>query len=215
MRHRLPAVAGFAVAVAPFALLAAGCGGGGSAAVANVASPATTAATVTTAPAQSGPVGGASAQGGAIGGRRGGVRQMAIDLGNATQGAKFSACIRGHGITSFPDPNSQGMIQGAEIDPNAPTFRSALRACEKLLPNGSLAPTSAEEAQRQQQMLVFSKCMRAHGIGDFPDPTNGGQLQLNGGPGSDLDPNNPQFQRARTACEGQLPPGGQKELPGR
>jgi hypothetical protein len=55
-------------------------------------------------------------------------------------------------------------------------------------------------------MLAFSACMRAHGIKDFPDP-NGGGIRLSGTPGSDLNPNNPQFQTAQAAC--------QKDLPGR
>jgi hypothetical protein len=152
-------------------------------------------------------------QGGTVGGRHGGVRQMAIDVGSGPQGVKFSSCMRKHGEPGFSDPDSQGAIQ-ARIDPSSPTFRSALSTCEKLLPSGSLAPTPAQEAQRQLEMLGFSKCMRSHGIKDFPDPANGGQLELNGGSDSDLDPGNPQFRRAETACRSHLPPGGEKELPG-
>ena len=39
-------------------------------------------------------------------------------------------------------------------------------------------------------MLAFSKCMRAHGVHDFPDPTfSGGRIsmRIKGGPGSDPD----------------------------
>ncbi len=53
-------------------------------------------------------------------------------------------------------------------------------------------------------MLAFSACMRAHGLKDFPDPSNGG-IQLHSGPGSDLDPNNPIFQKAQPACQKDLP----------
>jgi len=58
--------------------------------------------------------------------------------------------------------------------------------------------------------LKYSKCMRAHGVKDFPDPdfTAGGiHIQMKGGPGSDLNPNNPSFQRARAACQNFLPQG--------
>ncbi len=129
-----------------------------------------------------------------------------------TQGAKFSACMRKHGVTNFPDPNSQGVItfgSAQGIDPSSPTFGSARSACEQLLPNGG-QPTPQEQAQRQQEMLAFSKCMRAHGIEDFPDPSGGG-LRIQVHPGSDLDPSNPQFQAAQKACQGHLPfkaPGG-------
>jgi hypothetical protein len=47
--------------------------------------------------------------------------------------------------------------------------------------------------------------MRSHGIGDFPDPNAQGQLQLSAGPGSDLQPNSPQFQAADKACRSLLP----------
>jgi hypothetical protein len=53
----------------------------------------------------------------------------------------------------------------------------------------------------------MSKCMRAHGIKDFPDPSNGG-IQITVTPGSDLSPDNPQFQAAQTACQGDLPAPG-------
>ena len=145
----------------------------------------------------------------AFGGAPGGGNaqfQIAMNVGNATLGAKFSACMRKHGVTNFPDPNSQGVIQfGSElgIDPNSPTFQSAQNACQKLLPNGG-QPTPQQQAQMQQQLLAFSKCMRAHGIKDFPDPSNGG-LKLHAGPGSDLNPDNPQFQAAQQACQGNLP----------
>jgi hypothetical protein len=114
--------------------------------------------------------------------------------------------MRKHGVTNFPDPNGQGVIQlssGTGIDPQSPTFRSAQTACQKLLPNGG-RPTPAQQAQMQQKLLAFSTCMRAHGVKDFPDPSNDG-LSLKGGPGSDLNPDNPQFQAAQKACQGNLP----------
>jgi hypothetical protein len=110
--------------------------------------------------------------------------------------------MRKHGITNFPDPNGQGVItiqSGMGIDPSSPAFTSARAACEKLLPNGG-QPTPAQIAQEQKQMLALSACMRAHGVKDFPDPTNGG-LQIRVHPGSDIDPNNPTFQKAQQACQ--------------
>jgi hypothetical protein len=50
--------------------------------------------------------------------------------------------------------------------------------------------------------------MRSHGITDFPDPqsTNGRVgFSIKAGPGSDLDPNDPQFQAAQKACQKFLP----------
>ena len=122
----------------------------------------------------------------------GGGFQIAMNVGNATQGRKFSACMRSHGVSNFPDPNGQGVIQissGAGIDPRSPVFTSARSVCQSLLPNGG-QPTAQQQAKAQQQMLAFSVCMRGHGIKDFPDPSGGG-VQLHSGPGSDPEPEQP------------------------
>jgi hypothetical protein len=186
-----------------FVLLSAGCGGGGgSPGIASVASSGTTATTSTQT--NSGPAGAASG-GPSVKGQSGGQFQIAMNVGTA-DGAKFSACMRKHGVTNFPDPNGQGLItihSGEGIDPGSPAFRSARTTCDKLLPNGG-QPTPAQIAQQQQKLLAFSACMRAHGIKDFPDPSNGG-LRIHVQPGSDIDPSNPTFQKAQQACKGNLP----------
>jgi hypothetical protein len=115
----------------------------------------------------------------------------------------FAHCMQTHGVPSFPEPNSQGVFSG--INRNAPGFQAASNKCRQGLPNDG-KPTAAQMAQAVAQALAFSRCMRAHGISDFPDPQirNGGaqiSLSLRGGPGSDLDPNNPRFQAAQTACQ--------------
>jgi hypothetical protein len=56
--------------------------------------------------------------------------------------------------------------------------------------------------------LAYSQCMRAHGISDYPDPV-GDHIELHGSPGSDLNPDSPQFQTAQKACKA-LEPGGGK-----
>ncbi len=60
---------------------------------------------------------------------------------------------------------------------------------------------------------AYATCMRGHGIPDFPDPTSspggGVSFQINGGPGSDLDHNNPSFIAADQACRPLLPGGTQ------
>jgi hypothetical protein len=55
------------------------------------------------------------------------------------------------------------------------------------------------------QALGYSRCMRSHGIADFPDPDSTGQTDVKGaavrgGPSSDLNGTNQQFQAATTAC---------------
>jgi hypothetical protein len=83
----------------------------------------------------------------------------------------FAQCMREHGITDFPDPDSHGgqeikMRPGSDLDPHNPVFRSAQRACQSLMPT----PSREERQQALAQALRFSQCMRAHGISGFPDP---------------------------------------------
>lgn len=202
MRRR-PAVVLVSLGVAAVALLAAGCGGGGnSPGVANIDGAAAGATDTTTTQSGSESAGKGSGNPG-VG--PSGQFQIAMNVG-AKDGAKFSACMRKQGITNFPDPNGQGVIMihsGMGIDPGSPAFGAARATCSKLLPNGG-QPTPAQIAQRQQQLLALSACMRSHGIKDFPDPSNGG-LKIQVHPGSDLDPGNSTFQRARQTCQKHLP----------
>jgi len=60
------------------------------------------------------------------------------------------------------------------------------------------------------QLLAYARCMRSHGISDFPDPTTTGggiSISQHGGPGSDLNRNNPTYEAAHQACR-TLQPGG-------
>jgi hypothetical protein len=196
--------------VAPCAalmLVVAACGGGsGSPQVANLGS-------TTTPTGQSGSgSGGGGPQAGSAGSGSGGGPSLRLQIGAGTQqnAAKFSVCMRAHGVRNFPDPSAQGGISigpSSGIDPNSPTFQAAQQACQKLLPNGG-RPSPQQLAKAQQQMLKFSACMRAHGLEDFPDPiVSGGEIQMKirVGAGSDLNPNSPTFQAAQNACQGKLP----------
>jgi hypothetical protein len=66
------------------------------------------------------------------------------------------------------------------------------------------------------QFLAYSRCMRSHGIHDFPDPSSAGGgvgIELHGGPGSDLNRNDPRFEAAEQACRALQPGGGQPTTP--
>jgi hypothetical protein len=116
----------------------------------------------------------------------------------------YSQCMRSHGVPNFPDPDSQGRIAiqggpGSGLNMNSPAFQNAQKACQSKQPK----PTPAQQAQALQNALRMAQCMRDHGIKDFPDPSSSGgriSLQINGSAGSDLNPNNPLFQRAQAKC---------------
>jgi hypothetical protein len=124
---------------------------------------------------------------------------------------QFASCMRTHGVPNFPDPKANGSggmlveatagttkVNGVTV--NGPAFQSAMQACRSKLPNGGKPEQLS--AARRQQMLDFSKCMRAHGITGFPDPTfgGGGGAQLRLDRSSGINPNSPAFQAAQKAC---------------
>jgi hypothetical protein len=55
--------------------------------------------------------------------------------------------------------------------------------------------------------LKFSRCMRSHGVANFPDPNGQGQIGIDSASG--IDPGSPTFQSAMQACRKNLPNGGQ------
>jgi hypothetical protein len=121
-------------------------------------------------------------------------------------GLGYAQCMRDHGISDFPDPEASGSIPirrepGSDLDPDNPQFKAADDACKSLLPQ---PPSEEQQQQEFEDMLRFAQCMREHGITDFPDPKPGEGIDLNAEPGSDLDPNNPQFQAASDACGGPI-----------
>jgi hypothetical protein len=64
-----------------------------------------------------------------------------------------------------------------------------------------VAPSPAQRAEGQVAGLLFSRCMRSHGVPDFPDPpsASGGAIRIAFG-GSGLDPAAPLFRRAQRTC---------------
>jgi hypothetical protein len=57
----------------------------------------------------------------------------------------------------------------------------------------------------ESQALAFAKCMRAHGLPSFPDPSPGGGFEFHKGSG--IEPSAPAFEAARAKCKGFAPPG--------
>jgi hypothetical protein len=60
-----------------------------------------------------------------------------------TKIAKWAACMRKHGLPSFPDPVNDGgamklNMTGPGLDPDSSTFQNAMKACQSLSPGGGL-----------------------------------------------------------------------------
>jgi len=140
-------------------------------------------------------------------GTRTGARASTSSGSNST--LPFSKCMRANGVPNFPDLAGNGMlIQGTEqtltvngVAVNAPAFQAARARCQKYLPSQQAGP--AQAAQQRQRGLRFAKCMRSHGVPNFPDPkviSNQGGNQQVYLPGINMQ--SPAFQSAAKACGG-------------
>jgi hypothetical protein len=121
----------------------------------------------------------------------------------------FSKCMRASGVPNFPDltrnrmlilGNGQTMsVNGVSV--NAPAFLTARQKCRRYMPHAQAS--QAQSAQQTQRGLQFARCMRSHGVPNFPDP------KVITGPGgnqeaylSGINPQSPAFQSAAKACGG-------------
>jgi hypothetical protein len=135
----------------------------------------------------------------------------AANAGGSThaEALRYSQCMRSHGITDFPDPNANGHFAihsagpNSDLDRNNPVFQTAEQACQRYSPQHDVTP--AQHAQLESKYLGFARCMRSHGISDFPDPVTGSGghpgFRLQGRSSSDLNSNNPALQREAEACQ--------------
>jgi hypothetical protein len=101
----------------------------------------------------------------------------------------YSACMRSHGVLRYPDPTAEGNLPkggGEAFGVGASSFQAAQRACQAQLP-----PTGGSFIQQFQQCVsggvcpqplvqralteqrTFARCMRSHGVPNFPDPRIG------------------------------------------
>jgi hypothetical protein len=126
---------------------------------------------------------------------------------------KYAQCMRSHGITKFPDPGADGSLRfepGLGLDPNSDQFKAATEACKSLAPPAQNPPEAKKaDPQEQQKFLAFAKCMREHGISNYPDPKINGNGALDLLLPKGIDINSPQFKAAEQACTPLLPDGGQ------
>ncbi len=198
--------------LAGLSFVVAACGGGPAQnGVASLGQAKTTTTTASSTPAGHG--GGQSPSGGGGGGTPsgGGVSASLRIGGSYTQDFKYAECLRSNGLPDFPDPSSNGtfhITSSSGAVPGSPQFQAAQKACRKFTPNGGAPPSPAQQAKVLAQSLQYAECMRSHGITDFPDPqSSNGRVgfSITASPGSDLNPNNPQFQAAQNSCEKLLP----------
>jgi len=151
----------------------------------------------------------------------GGSPSTAGGSANSAAAIAFSRCMRSHGVSRFPDPDSSGGTPKADaqrLGVSSSQLQAAQSACAHLLPStGESIDQQTEQCMATgdcppalvQQVLDlerrFSVCMRSHGVPNWPDPT----LDSRGRPifvlsiSKDLggvDPHSPQISTREDEC---------------
>ncbi len=137
---------------------------------------------------------------------------------NATALA-FSRCMRAGGVSNFPDPAPGGgfVFNVNGLDRSSPAFVAAQAKCRHLLPEGGPPVPGTQthpSARTLAKLLKIARCMRQHGVPQFPDPRTsvpanpfpGGQGVITDYDGaillfpSALDMHSPAYTGAAAAC---------------
>ena len=116
------------------------------------------------------------------------------------QALAYTNCMRADGVSTFPDPSSGGEIPKVgpqQLGIGNSQLQAAQRACKSLWPNVS----GTQRQHVSAQALRFSRCMRAHGVADFPDPDSNGGIRI-----PDSVENTPGYAGALNACKPFPPP---------
>jgi hypothetical protein len=103
---------------------------------------------------------------------------------------ELAQCIRDHGYPGFPDPvvNDDGTVElSEEVSRLLEEHEATLRpACEDIIER---LPASVREDREEQvtpaqveERKRFAKCVRDHGVPDFPDPDAAGNIVLSDQP---------------------------------
>jgi hypothetical protein len=126
---------------------------------------------------------------------------------------RYSACMRSHGVPSFPDPHvvttSHSSAIGIHPLPksiaSSPQFKAAETACHGIMASAEKAGPKENHDNspaHKQAMLAFAQCLRGHGESGFPDPTAEGDITPQTLKASGVDIAAPAFLTAARACVG-------------
>ena len=131
--------------------------------------------------------------------------------GNPADAAyRFASCMRGHGVTNFPDPHVTTTAGGGGVAismmapasaVNVPQFKAAQKACQGILP-GPGNRGQFHHGPSKQVLLAFAGCLRDHGVSGFPDPNAQGQLTLQMIRAAGINLHAPSVYAAARACVG-------------
>jgi hypothetical protein len=109
----------------------------------------------------------------------------------STSVVAYSHCIRSHGVPGFPDPPSSGQVpkgDAQQFGVSSSLLHAAESACQHLYPgNGGSFQQSIQQCeltgdcpqavvqQALTEMRNYARCIRSHGVPNWPDPTTDSQ----------------------------------------
>jgi hypothetical protein len=143
---------------------------------------------------------------------------------NSPSAVAYSACMRSHGVPNYPDPDSSGQLpkgDAQQFGVSTSQYQAAKQACRHLLPTGGSLQQQEYQCMQNsdcsqalvQRMLTamrkLARCMRSHGVPNFPDPTpdsNGPFFNITKAGISDAASHTHQFEAKLNECE--RPAGG-------
>ena len=109
----------------------------------------------------------------------------------STSAVAYSHCMRSHGVPGFPDPPSSGQVpkgDAQQFGVSSSQLQAARAACQHLYPgNGGSFQRAIQQCeltgdcpqavvqQALTEMRNYARCMRSHGVPNWPDPTTDSQ----------------------------------------
>ena len=95
------------------------------------------------------------------------------------QALAYARCLRSHGVPLWPDPESSGSFDKSKLTPHqlgvsSSQIGTAEKACRSLVPTYS----ATQQPHVLALALRFSRCMRANGAANFPDPESNGAIVI-------------------------------------
>jgi hypothetical protein len=116
--------------------------------------------------------------------------------------------MRSHGVSKLPDPDSNGAVPKVSLQQlgvSSTAFQAAQTACQHLLPENE-QPSSDWDQQTMTALWKFARCVRSHGVSNWPDPLAESDPGQPGTPGFPRDiqgvnQNAPQVETALNECQ--------------
>jgi hypothetical protein len=129
-------------------------------------------------------------------------RAGSLALAAVVSGVLVAGCGGGSGTPTAPAGGGASTHASSAASATATsTAGSSNTTGQGAASTASTAPDASGSGQ-----LAYARCMRSHGVPNFPDPDPGGGFEFSAGEG--IDPSSPAFRAANATCRKILPDGG-------